>query len=96
MRSASLESNLPRSVPDMSFHEGCFRAFRAAWTALSTSSREAACTVAIVSSVLCVLFQLYILVCVVEGITHAGSTLAIVLGDEVWMNSLLTNIPNGC
>lgn len=44
MSAASLNNRSPRSVPDISRHEGSLKAVRAAITALSTSSAEAAYT----------------------------------------------------
>jgi hypothetical protein len=44
VRSASLFINWPRSVGDKLFQEGCFKALRAAATAISTSSAPAAYT----------------------------------------------------
>lgn len=52
IKSASLAIIWPRSVAGRSFHDGCSSAALAAWTARSTSSALAACTVAIGLSVL--------------------------------------------
>lgn len=52
-RSASFINKLPRSVGDIFFHDGSFRAFRAALTARSTSSAPAAYTDVISCSFLC-------------------------------------------
>jgi hypothetical protein len=93
-RSASLFNNLPLAVGGRSFHEGSLNAFRAALTAISTSSGPAAKTLAISCSLLSEVstFKLQ----PKDTKTYAGLIVANFSPKVDFTNSLLMNKPRGC